>query len=180
MCLYRHNLFRRQFVYLLTYLRPHRFTACFRKYAARSGWQYACMRVCLEFEQRSTANMRTHLLFPPSACEQTAARTLGYTQASWDDESGREVQPWSAIKYWDQLATDEQTAAEILGFESTTWKRWTGASGYPRAWADLATCSEAGEDVSIASSECHSCDHSKYNPKLLYLIYTYVGTCFCG
>ena len=114
-------------------------TACFRRYAARSAWQYACMRVSLVFKNCSTANMRTHLLFPPSVCEQAAARTLGYTQASWDDNSGNEVEPWSTIKSWDQLTKDEQNAAKILGYDNRNYhytyhdtRRWDQLrSSYP-------------------------------------------------
>ena len=67
--------------------------------------------------------------------EQAAARVLGYSQASWDNESGQETQPASSEKYWAQLTHDERAAAGVLGFTDPTWDEQPAATR--KAWAQL-------------------------------------------
>ena len=53
--------------------------------------------------------------------QQQAAALLGYTQTSWDNTSGNEVQPASASKTWAQLTSEEKSAAMVLGYTALTW-----------------------------------------------------------
>ena len=91
---------------------------------------------------------------PRSACEQAAARTLGFTQASWDDTSGKEVLPWSMAKYWDQLTKDEQKAAEILCLNKIIWNNHHVVNNRP--WTDLASCPN-GKNVHPCHYVASSC-----------------------
>ena len=73
--------------------------------------------------------------------EQTAAKTLGYTQVTWDDASGQETEPSSADKAWDELTTEEKSAAVRLGFMGKTWDNESGKEKQPASenkhWSDL-------------------------------------------
>ena len=87
-----------------------------------------------------------------SACfgEQAAAIALGYTQVSWDNLSGKELQPWSSIKSWAALGDTERAGARILGYtSSTTWDNESGLEPRPasafKSWSELGNCSD-GED----------------------------------
>ena len=55
--------------------------------------------------------------------EQVAAGILGYTQVSWDNESGKEQQPSSAKKRWTQLTFQERAAAAVLGYTGSMWDK---------------------------------------------------------
>ena len=46
--------------------------------------------------------------------ERTAAELLGYTQASWDNESGNEQPPATADKAWAELTGTQKAAAAVL------------------------------------------------------------------
>ena len=85
----------------------------------------------------------------PSACngEQAAAVVLGYTQASWDNLSGEEKQPWSASKAWHELSTNQKAAALLLGYTQITWENESGSEPQPvsatKSWAELTACGSA-------------------------------------
>ena len=76
--------------------------------------------------------------------EQDAAQVLGYTQASWDNLSGREQQPWTSIKSWFSLTANEKAAAEVLGYNETTWDDKSGSQAQPasalKIWDELTAC----------------------------------------
>ena len=69
---------------------------------------------------------------------------LGYTQASWDNLSGREQQPWSFIKRWSSLTANEKEAVAIMGYNETTWDDHSGSepqpASYSKDWAELTSC----------------------------------------
>ena len=76
--------------------------------------------------------------------EQAAARALGYTQASWDNQSGQEIQPDSADKNWADLTASERAAAADLGFTQTSWDNESGSEPQPASedkyYAQLTDC----------------------------------------
>merc|ERR1711939_1123321 len=84
----------------------------------------------------------------PLACnsERAAAVTLGYTQASWDNLSGKERQPWSADKHWYELSDKEQAAAALFGYTQKTWegmsdgKHVVSSDQADKKWSELTTC----------------------------------------
>ena len=92
----------------------------------------------------------THLVgvtkVPPGCTiEEWAVVVLGYTQASWDNKSGKEQQPSSSQKYWTQLTARERAAALALGY--TQWKWDKGDKEHEPAsankdWAELTACGE--------------------------------------
>ena len=55
--------------------------------------------------------------------EQEAARILGYTRVSWNNKSGKEKQPDSIDKNWDELADIERQAATMLGYNGNMWDK---------------------------------------------------------
>ena len=71
---------------------------------------------------------------------------MGYTQVSWDNESGNEQQPSSAHKYWNELTDTERAAAVVLGYSGSTWdkrgKKYQPASA-SKYWAELTSCGNA-------------------------------------
>ena len=98
----------------------------------------------------------TPVIIVPSniaACnsEQEAIRVLGYTQASWDNLSRKEQQPWSSIKHWSSLTADEKAAARVFGFTNVTWDNESGSERQPSAFlkdfAELTFCSAGQSDV---------------------------------
>ena len=68
---------------------------------------------------------------------------MGYTQQSWDDESGKEKQPASAKKYWAKLTDAEKAAAMVLGYTERIWDKG-GKKDQPASadkyWAELTSC----------------------------------------
>ena len=80
---------------------------------------------------------------------------LGYTQASWDNLSGQEQQPWSSIKSWASFTDNEKAAAVVLGYSQTTWDNESGSepqpSSFDKSWAELTACSD-GEDNCIRTA----------------------------
>merc|ERR1712134_198906 len=52
-----------------------------------------------------------------------AAALLGFTQASWDNMSGKHKQPESSTKTWAQLTTSEKAAYTVLGYTETNWSK---------------------------------------------------------
>ena len=71
---------------------------------------------------------------------------MGYTPASWDKVSGRELQPWSSIKTWAHLSANEQAAAVVLGYNEKSWDNDSGFEAQPassdKSWAELTACSD--------------------------------------
>ena len=78
--------------------------------------------------------------------EQAAAALLGYTQTSWDDVSGKEIQPASSKKHWAKLAEHERKAAMALGYSPKIWDNFSGEETQPPAdskyWHELKDCGE--------------------------------------
>ena len=77
---------------------------------------------------------------------------LGYTQVTWDNESGKEKTPVSADKYWAELTQHEQAACIVLGYTKKVWDNDSGKEKQPavaeKSWANLTTC---GGDVLFTS-----------------------------
>ena len=86
-------------------------------------------------------------LQPDCTIEEWAAVVLGYTQASWDNESGREQQPSSSEKYWVQLTARERAAAAALGYTQWSWDKGDKPASANKNWAELIVCN-CGECVS--------------------------------
>ena len=75
---------------------------------------------------------------------------LGYTQTTWDNESGQELQPESSAQYFSALTSEEQKAAKNLGYNERSWDNLSGTEPQPasesKAWAQLTTASCDGKD----------------------------------
>ena len=73
--------------------------------------------------------------------ERAAARELGWTQLTWDEE---ETHPASEDKKFDELSARERVAAAALGFSSSAWDNDSGSELQPaseaKSWAELTTC----------------------------------------
>ena len=73
---------------------------------------------------------------------------LGFTQISWDNESGNEKHPDSIFKEWEKLTDEEKAAAADLGFTERDWeRRWDDDQGseplpdsFYKPWAELTSC----------------------------------------
>lgn len=76
---------------------------------------------------------------------------LGYTQVSWDDESGRELQPPSSEKYWAQLTDKERAAATVLGYTKAIWNQPASVDKY---WNELTSCGMWRAFISASLSIC--------------------------
>lgn len=96
----------------------------------------------------------------PLACnsERAAAVTLGYTQASWDNLSGKERQPWSASKYWYELSDKEQAAAGVFGYTEKTWegmpdgKHVVSSDQADKHWSELTRCPKGTAAISTTAA----------------------------
>ena len=84
----------------------------------------------------------THSLPPDCFSEQWAVTVLGYTQASWDNKSGREQQPSSSEKYWVQLTARERAAASALGYTEWKWDGGDEPASADKDWTELTLCGE--------------------------------------
>ena len=84
---------------------------------------------------------------PDCDSEQDAARALGFTQRSWDNESGRERQPASEDKAWLQLTQRERRAATRLGYNQRLWD-WLEPAQQPasagKGWSELSNLERRG------------------------------------
>ena len=57
--------------------------------------------------------------------EKQAAQAFGYAKASWDDDSGREVQPHLTNRLWDELTMKKRNAVKVWGLNKANWNgRW--------------------------------------------------------
>ena len=96
----------------------------------------------------------------PPVCdsEQAALRVLGYTQATWDNLSGREQQPWSAIKSWYALTANEKVAADVLGYNQPMWDNRSGSERQPfsfyKYWDELTACGDGEEGLHVLVTVC--------------------------
>ena len=76
---------------------------------------------------------------------------LGYNQVTWDNDSGRERQPWSSEKSWAALSNNEKKATVLLGYSQKSWDNESGNEPQPasedKSWAELTLCTP-GEDPS--------------------------------
>ena len=68
-----------------------------------------------------------------------AAAILGYTKLSWDNASGREKQPSSADKGWDELTDKEREAAEVLGYTRSMWENEEEPAAMEKEWDELTS-----------------------------------------
>ena len=75
---------------------------------------------------------------------------LGYTQVSWDDETGTARIPLAARKPWVALSQGERVAAALLGYTLVSWDNLSGSEPQPnvfkKKWDELTTCDD-GEEV---------------------------------
>ena len=71
---------------------------------------------------------------------------LGYTQASWDNDSGQEPQPFSSYKFWASLSDNEKAAAVLLGYTEKSWDNKSGLEAQPasgaKKWVELTVSGE--------------------------------------
>ena len=81
---------------------------------------------------------------------------------SWDDLSGAETQPWSAIKSWAVLTDMERAAAAVLGYGAITWDNDSGNEPQPismeKRWSELSSC-VGGENLAL---RCWLCNWHPY------------------
>ena len=69
---------------------------------------------------------------------------LGYTQVSWDDESGEEQQPLTSFLSWATLTDEEKAAGTLLGYNATNWDNLSEpqpAVG-DKSWSELTSCAD--------------------------------------
>ena len=71
---------------------------------------------------------------------------MGYTQVSWDNESGKEPQPASSSKSWADLTDVEKKAVVTLGYSQLSWDYpWPAAADKQFAELTAAQQTAAGE-----------------------------------
>ena len=84
----------------------------------------------------------THL--PVCVSERAALIVLGFTQVSWDNESGEEQQPLASFLSWAALTDEEKAAGTQLGYTATNWDTVVGSTSEPavanKGWAELTSC----------------------------------------
>ena len=78
--------------------------------------------------------------------ERAATIVLGYTQVSWDDESGEEQQPLTNFLSWAALTDEEKAAGTLLGYTATNWNNVSGSEPQPavagKSWSELTSCAD--------------------------------------
>ena len=102
--------------------------------------------------QMQTSISRTYnlpyLVAFPSGCqsELAAAKALGYTQVSWDNESGNENQPSIDDKSWSEISAQEKALLTFFGYTEKTWDNESGEEERPasweKPWSDLSVSGE--------------------------------------
>ena len=105
-----------------------------------------------------------------------AATKFGYTQATWDNVSGKEEEPTSAYKIWSKLTDDEKAAAMVLGYTPKNWENLSGKEKYPasasKSWSELSTtCGESRANHTHTHLISSKCTHG--------LQYYYLIAVFC-
>ena len=68
--------------------------------------------------------------------ERQAAQMLGFNKNSWDNVSGKEKQPKSSSKIWEDMTIDEKTALVVLGYDRHSWDHRTPFVLY-KYWGEL-------------------------------------------
>ena len=71
-----------------------------------------------------------------------AATILGYTKITWDNKSGKEKQPSTADKEWDELTDQEREAAEVLGYTRKMWENEEDPAAMEKEWEELTSCGD--------------------------------------
>ena len=124
----------------------HARTACFRTCAPVHAIITSCNSIAGSGKSvtHASAGLLTHMHL---GCkdERAAARMLGYTQASWDNDSGLEKQPASSEKYWGQLTHDERAAAAVLGYNDPNWD--VSPASMRKTWIELTEHERAAAQV---------------------------------
>ena len=88
------------------------------------------------------------LLHVASVCvsERAAVMVLGYSQVSWDNESGEEQQPVTQFLSWAALTDDEKAAGTLLGYNATRWDNVSRSEAEPavvdKSWSELTSCAD--------------------------------------
>ena len=82
-----------------------------------------------------------HIAQLPQECksEQAAVIALGYTKLSWENKSGKEKQPSSADKGWDELTDREKAAAARLGYTGKMWDNEEVPPAMEKEWDELTS-----------------------------------------
>ena len=66
---------------------------------------------------------------------------MGFTESSWDNDSGEVSQPESVAKDWAKLTEKERAAAVDLGYTALSWERTPGWKGpwpsHAHSWSKL-------------------------------------------
>ena len=100
------------------------------------AWVWSCIHPFTNDGPHAHLCLPTRAVTSTQLSQQQAAVLLGYTQVSWDNASGREVQPGSASKQWTDLTTVEKSAATVLDYTEQTWSTFSATKKAP--WSDLA------------------------------------------
>ena len=86
--------------------------------------------------------------------EQAAAKVLGFTRVSWDNESGNEPQPITFRKSWALMKHRERQAAKLLGYTKLSWDNDSGEEEQPpssrKYWKSLTSCKVTTTQTTIA------------------------------
>ena len=92
-----------------------------------------------------------------------AAEVLGYTQVTWDDVTGRELQPPSSNTSWYDLTHKERLAAMVFGHTATSWdnEKEPQPADWDLYWAEMASCGQY-------SFSWHRPYHSTHPPPLAF------------
>ena len=77
---------------------------------------------------------------PGCISQQAAAMALGYTQVSWDNESGEEQQPLASFLSWAALTDEEKAAGTLLRYTATSWDNLSGSEVVDKSWRELTSC----------------------------------------
>ena len=71
---------------------------------------------------------------------------MGYTQITWDNESGNENEPSIVDKSWSEMTAQEKAALTVLGFTAKIWDNYSGREEPPasweKSWTRLSVCGE--------------------------------------
>ena len=94
---------------------------------------------------------------------------MGYTQVTWDNESGNEKEPEAATYVWDSLTESQKAAVMVLGYTQTTWDDVSGKEIQPatvyKYWVEMSSCTTA--------APWGKCFHSALNNALHIVLITH-------
>ena len=109
-------------------------------------------RLTQQHSQRPPTSHSHPPLLPACQNEQAAAKILGYTRFSWDDESGAVI-PLVTFRSWARLTPRQKTSAELLGYTELSWDNLSGEEDQPDAtlkyWDELSVCGDGSEDPAL-------------------------------